>query len=143
MLSKKHAMLYATGAFAVFIAVLSVFALTSYTFVQNNTVPSTEIILYERDGTTPLTNNADLSGLWTWNETQTKFELTVVVKNSGTTNINTTVSSSDVPSGWAFSYDGTGSLLSGDTQTVTLTLSNVNAVEGQSTEDWHWTIVAT
>jgi len=146
-LNKKKAMLYATGAFAAFMLVISVFALTaSFTFVQDLTVPeasTTGIVVYKSDGTTPLDNGADLSGLWSWNELATRFELTIIVKNIGTKDVTTTVSSNDVPNGWTLSSSANGLLISGTSQTVNVYLANSNAIPGANTGSWHFTVSAT
>lgn len=140
-------MLYATGAFAAFMLVISVFALTaSFTFVQDLTVPeasTTGIVVYQSDGTTSLNNGDNLSGLWSWNEQATRFELTIVVENIGTEDVTTVVSSSDVPTGWTLSSSANGVLISGTSQTVNIYLANATASPGANTGSWQFTVSVT
>lgn len=146
-MNKKKAMLYATGAFAAFMLVISVLGLTaSFTFVQDLTVPeasTTGIVVYQSDGTTALDDGGDLSTLWSWNPAATRFELTIVVKNVGTKDVTTTVSSGDVPSGWTLSSSADGVLISGTSQTVNVYLTKSDASPGEKTDPWHFTVSAT
>lgn len=143
-MNKKKAMLYATGAFAAFMLVIAVFALTGFTFVQDLTVPeASTIVVYQSDGATVLDNGAALSSLWGWNERETRFELVIVVENTGTTDVTTAVSSKDVPSGWTLSSSGLGLLTSGASQTVNIYLANATASPGANTGSWHFTVSAT
>lgn len=138
LLSKKRSMLYASGAFFVFLAVMGGFALTSFTYNQVLNVPVKEIMVYQSDGVTLLPDGQNLSSLWVWNSVYSSFELVVKVKNTGDLEVVTDVFSGDVPSGWSFYSSGEGALAVGGVQSVTLTLNQTGS--SMTTGDWHWTV---
>jgi hypothetical protein len=98
----------------------TVYALTSYVFHQTLEVPGKAIQIFESDGTTPVPNDATISSLWQWNATTSRFELRLVIENTGTESV-TIVFSHTASGGWVVSYSGATAIAKGGSVNALIT----------------------
>lgn len=99
-----------------------VYALTSYVFHQTLTVPGRAIKIYQSGGTTLIPNDSTITSLWMWNSTSNRYELRIVIKNTGTEDVTITFSH-NAPSGWNVTYSGPTTIVAGGSINVFITAS--------------------
>jgi hypothetical protein len=100
--------------------VATVYALTSYVFHQTLEVPGTVIKIYQSDGIAQIPNDSEISDLWQWNSTANQFELTIIIRNTGTNDV-TIIFSHTAPSDWNVSCSGVTTIAKSGSENAIIT----------------------
>ncbi len=125
---------------AILLTLVAAAGVNYFMFHQNNTVPNNpSLAVYHADGVTPYASGADLTTDWVW--TGTKFTLSLVIRNTGNTVLNTGLNTTMVPPTWNATILGNGTLNIGASQPVTIQLVPPSLIGGTSTGDYDLWII--
>jgi len=108
-----------------------VYALTTLSWTQTLKVPTGSFKAYY--GATEIIAGSDQTGIWTWNGTTHSFNTTIVINNTGPSDINVAVTPLDLDPIWTPIGFGTqASIMFNTSREVKLSIYNVTASSGVS-----------
>lgn len=114
------------------------YAVTVFTTQQTLTVPETTqtiLTVYESDGTTEISEGQNITEFWIWNTEEYEFELTLNLKNTGSSSITPSISVGNIPD-WSLGISGLGPIAVDATLTVDVTMTPNTHDGGETTGDF-------
>lgn len=107
------------------------YAIQTLTFYQNPKVPPGSYAVYQADGITQITPASNQTSIWQWDQLHSSFNATILIKNTGSTTINATVTIAGLDPAWTPHGEGSYLILALATRQVKLSIVNPNPIAGE------------